>query len=119
MLPTDGEIAAMRAVVETVQTHTATIQRNTPTNDGQLGRKQSWASVGTCACEVIPKRRRGEAEEAGRTQAVGDWLVRVPVGTSVTTKDRLVIDGLTYEILGLNPGRSVALSLELDCRRVD
>lgn len=111
------DLAGMRAECALVLDQTATIQRNTPANDGQGGQTESWASVGTVACHVLP--RSGQTLlEGERPVSATLWTILLPVGTAITAKDRLVVDGATYEISASDVGASYPLQLAVDARKV-
>lgn len=111
------ELAAMRATVAATYDQTAAIQRNAPANDGQGGQTESWSTVGTVACSVIP--RNGQAKlEGERPVSVTLWTIYLPYGTAITAKDRLVVGSATYEITDLDEGASYATELAVHVRRV-
>lgn len=48
-----------------------------------------------------------------RDRQVEDWLARVPVGTDITGRDVLLVDGRTFEVIGAPLDAGTHLRLEL------
>lgn len=112
-----AELAAMQECCEQILDQTATIQRNTPVDDGHHGERESWAAVGTVACHVLPLSGT-ERLEGERPVSATVWTILLPVGTPITARDRLVVGGNTYEITDLDAGASYPLQLAANARRV-
>lgn len=118
MTPSLTLLTRLRAQVTARLPGTATIQENTPANNGLGGRTDSWASAGTSACKLFRNSGR-EYVEGDRQVARGDWLIRLPWGTAVTTLNQLVVDGHTYQVLATDADRTDALALNCECKRLD
>lgn len=102
---TAAELTAMRAVQIAALPGTAVIERATLASDGMGGFDASWAAVGTVAARLYPREVRAIAESAAGGAAVistSRWFVTLPVGSTVTAKDRLVISGRSWEVLSVN-----------------
>lgn len=113
------ELAEMAADATAGLPDTATLYRPEKVDDGQGGRTVTWNSVAGYACAVLPNPQRREREEANRVASDQDWLIRLPLGTDVRTKDRLVVSGFTYDVQGRDTGRSFAVAVDTFCRRLD
>jgi SPP1 family predicted phage head-tail adaptor len=98
---TAAEITAMRIVEESVLSSTATIQRHALTRDGMGGYSEAWTTVGTVVCDFWHISQRGDRERVTGNQLtqVADWFVTVPYDTDITAKDRMVIEGRTFEVV--------------------
>lgn len=78
---------------------TAIIQRSTATSDSGGGASVAWANVGTAACRVYPVTTRGRSGlVGGQIDEHTTHYCMLPLGTSVTTSDRIVVDGATFEV---------------------
>lgn len=112
-LPLDS----LRATAERFLPDTASIQRATVVSTGD-GQATEWATVATVACRVSPLGNAArEALVAGGIQADAQYVVTVPVGTDVTSADRLVVGSRTFEVVEPSE-RSYAVSLRLICREL-
>jgi head-tail adaptor len=104
-----AELAAMRAIQLQALPDTAIIQRYTSQSDGMGGYDQVWAAVGTVAARLYPQNARSMAETtSGGSQVISEtrWYVTLPYGTTITAKDRLLIDNRTWEIYEVNNNES-------------
>lgn len=99
---TAAELSAQRAVEESVMASTAIVERKTLTKTAGAKYSESWAVVGTIACDVWPINKRGdrEATSAGaQLISRGDWYITAPYNADIRADDRLTIDNKTYELL--------------------
>lgn len=96
MIPLDF----LRDITGQFRLSTATIQRYTETVSGD-GTTQAWATLATVSCRVSRIGQGGSEGlgASGGTQAVGQRRIKLPAETDVTPKDRIVVDGVTYEVL--------------------
>lgn len=100
-----AELAAMRVVQTAALPGTAVIERCTLASDGMGGYDQTWAAAGTVAARLYPQNTRVVAESVmGGAQVISEtrWFVTLPVGSTVTAADRLVIDGRSWEVMSVN-----------------
>jgi SPP1 family predicted phage head-tail adaptor len=109
----------MRNAVATTLPGTVIISRSTQGSDGMGGVTDTWANVGTVAARVSPAGAGIEMIAGGEFVAATGWVITVPVGTSVTERDRIIYDGQTYEITRTSTPRSYATCIRLDCNEVD
>lgn len=95
------------------------IQRGTDTASGD-GTSTSWSDLATgVACRVSPLAS-GANEALGADQsiqAISQWTIWLPAGTSVTVKDRIVVGSRTFEVSRVGE-RSYEVSRECVCREV-
>lgn len=97
---TAAELSAMREVEESVMSSTGIIKRRTLASDGMGGYTETWAAVGTVDCDVWQINQRGNREPVtgGQVVSKSDWFITVPYNTDLTAKDRVEVDGRTFEI---------------------
>lgn len=99
---TTAMIASLRTLVNTFLPETATISRNTPSADGYGGYTDSWATSSTVAARISERGLTpAEREIADQVQAPVTYTIRVPHGTDVDEKDRIVIGTRTFEVAGV------------------
>jgi hypothetical protein len=110
---TDAEIAAMRGTLDDSLPSTCVINRmSAGTSDGAGG----WISgsvspAGTVACRVSPSMLRpNEPVVAGQSGMESNWIITFPAETDIESTDRIVSDGVTYEIVAPLAPRSWELS---------
>lgn len=102
-LVTADDIACLRGELADTLTDLCSISRPTDAADAFGGQMRTWATVATnVACRIAPETRR-PVEEAreGRFATIGDYVVTLPAGQDITERDRVVIGGLTYEVIGV------------------
>lgn len=97
---TAAELSAMRTVEEEIMSSTCIIERATYAADGMGGQRETWAAVGTVACDLYPINSRADREHYGGGQTLSEsgWFVTVPTTTDVFARDRLLIDSRTFEV---------------------
>lgn len=95
MVPVDF----LRSLTEQFRPGTATIQRYTETVSGD-GTTQAWVPLATVSCRVSRVGQSGNESlgGSGGIQAVGQRRIKLPAGTDVTPRDRIVVAGVTYEV---------------------
>lgn len=95
------------------------VQARALTSDGQGGRTETWATAVTTTCRVSPSvRQTEEVTRADGTKAVAEWTVTLPYATSVSSTSRLVVNGVTYEVVGLRAPRSWELTRRCLCKTI-
>ena len=112
---TAAELVAMRSVEEEIMSSTCVIERATYAADGMGGRTETWAAIGTVACDLYPQRRiEREKAMGGQIASASLWFVTVPTTTSVLARDRLLIDSRTFEVTFVpnNADHLTALQIE-------
>lgn len=116
---TSAELASMRDTLDQSLPGSAVISRYTTVPDGQGGATQTWAPVGTAIARISPQTRSGAVEpvDGGRQTAEADWVITFPDGTSVTEKDRVAANGVTYEVNSVDTLRTWDLCVRVRATR--
>ncbi len=100
LLPSD-ELAALRATQEAALPDTAAIRRITRTSDGAGGHTESEATVTTVACRMAQIGNGSERMIAERLSLAESVIVTMPYGTDARLVDRLLINGVTWEVVAI------------------
>lgn len=89
----------MRHTADTYLAGTAVIHTATKTADGQGGYTWTYAASGTVDARLSPEQLRGGENAVGsRVAEVAPWILTVPASTSIDEDDRVVYNGVTYEV---------------------
>lgn len=89
----------MRHTSDVYLAGTAIIHTAARTSDGQGGETWAYAASGTVDARLAPEGLRGtEGAVGGRVAEVSPWILTLPSGTTVDEDDRVVYDGVTYEV---------------------
>lgn len=93
----------LRDQVERSMSTTVVIQRLTTASDGEGGQTQTWNTLSTTIGRIggADQRLPSEQVEAGQLTGIQQWIVALPAGTDVALSDRLVAQGITYQVVGL------------------
>lgn len=77
-----------------------TISRKTSAPDGFGGQADTWADLpGPPMCRIYPAVQAvAERDGEGRLESAVRWMIALPPGTDVTARDRIVANGVTYEV---------------------
>jgi hypothetical protein len=113
-------LSALRAFQESSLTETATIQdpQGTPVSDGQGGVTYTPATIATEACRVAPiNLARAEAMFGGQFRDVIPYEIALPVTTQAQESYRLIVAGVTYEIVALWRGGTYQTVTKAICIR--
>lgn len=98
---TDSELADLRSLMEASFDTTAVRQRATETTDRYGATVLDWSNptTTTYACRLVPA---GSVERLadGRDVRIDQPTARLPHDADITTADRLVIGGVTYDVDG-------------------
>ena len=96
---TDAELDGMRSTVEDTFTQTCTVLTFTAGAEDDYGNAtETWVEGATYDC-LLSQRRSVEFTDDRNVQ-LREWVVRLPHDAVVDGKDRLEVDGTTYEIVG-------------------
>jgi SPP1 family predicted phage head-tail adaptor len=84
------------------------------------GQVESWSNVGTVACRISPLDLMSgyEADQGGAVTTVAQRVITLPHHTDVTSTDRLLSGGNTYEIKNIRAERSYELSRRVNAVEV-
>ena len=95
----EQDLATMRAVLDTTLDKMGAIQRKATVKNGRGGTSETWPTVATKPCRVAPTSNQPEEfTNGGRLVANSYWRISFPAGTDIRSEDRVVIDGVTYEV---------------------
>ncbi len=88
------------------------------TEDGSGGAVETWQAALVVRCQLSPVRAR-EAIQAGRLASAAAAVLRIrssSASRSITARDRVEVDGVTYNIRSIvNPdGRNVMLEMGVE-----
>lgn len=87
-------------------------------------RSKSFAvATADVPCRVSPPRsfvqaKEGEAKPAQTVRSIVDMIAILPVGTDLRATDRFRANGVVFEVIGTDKGRSEAISLTAQLKRV-
>lgn len=103
-LLTAADLAYMQATQEQAMPGTVYILGMGTATNGMGGYSETWGTVGTVTGRVYPMVRRGQPEVMAAGQMVSEtsWFATLPVGTSVTAKNRIEYNGRTWEVVRVN-----------------
>ena len=112
------ELASMRAEVNASLPGTAAQMRASEADDGAGGSVETWPTIATLPCRVMPfLQRPKEAPAAGTVQTVMRHRIILPWNAIVLPGDRLVIAGETFKAMDTNDP-SEAICLEAYCEKI-
>lgn len=94
-----GEIASMRATIESALPGTAVLLTATKTGDGMGGFTWSYVASGTVDARLSPNGPGDELLIGDRVARVAPYVLTVPAETTVDEDDRVTYDGVTYEVV--------------------
>lgn len=118
---TAAELAVLREVQEEAMPDTCTIQRRSLQSDGMGGYTESWSDLATgVRCRIASARYRPE-ERAIAEQVRGKtlWMLTLPAGQDITARDRVIVSGVAYEVVGLLTGGAWETARRVLLQRVD
>jgi len=92
-------LGALRTLAAGYRPDTAVIQRPTVTESGD-GQSTVWTTVATVSCRVSRVGQGGNEGLGGAATitAIGQRRIKLPAGTDVTPADRIVCNGVVYEV---------------------
>lgn len=113
------DLAAVSGVLEASWRSRCVVTRRsgTPVAD-EWGAATYPASAREYACHVGPLRGPRDAVAGGQPQGQADTAILLPLGAEVGPRDTIVANGQTYEIVATDAGRSDALAVRCECRKV-
>lgn len=96
-----AEIDAQRTSAELTFPHSCVISRVTETADGQGGRAQTWAAIGTADCRIVANS--GDTKTiADRFGKVGGYTLTLPHDTDIEEQDKATIDSIVYRVVAVD-----------------
>ena len=115
------ELSQLRADANDYLPDTCDIQTMTRTADSYGGWTETWADTYedvACRLAVMPLNRP-ESIDAGQIASTTRWLLAVPYNQAIDATMRVVHDGVTYEVEGVEDKQSHRPSRHAYLRRVD
>lgn len=111
---TTAELTDMRVTVLDLMPDTCTIQSMSTTKNSIGEAVHSYSNRGTSIqCRLDPLK--GHKEEYGMfggvLQTEGNFVLTVPYDQTVTTTDRVIVDGTTFEVVFVDPEKSWNVSV--------
>lgn len=117
-LLTDAELASLQASTKAAFDRSGT-RRRYPTAPDRYGNDASNLAAPNDL--AIPKlsitQMHGTELRVDRSAEIGDWIGRVPRGTDITGRDQLIVDGVTFEVIG--PPEDLGTHLHLELRHIE
>lgn len=86
--------------------------------DGQGGQRETWGDAVSASCRLAPMSKEQAAKYAEQLGAASGWVVTLPHNTTVNVYDKIVIDNVTYRVIGTNENESWITALRAYCARV-
>lgn len=119
-MPTDAELNAIRAEIEKTFPDTIVVQTATHTNDQQGNWVDTWAASGTILgrIESAPFQFSGEDKAGGGILPHHSYLMTVAYDAVITTYNRAVANGETFEITSVDDAKSWAVDKLVTMERV-
>lgn len=121
MTLSSADLSSMREAIEELLPDTCSIMSITRTSDGQGGWSEAWGTAvgGTAvACRLDYVSGRTEFT-GGAIQPYTGFVMTLPYNATVTTANRLIHNGKTYSITGLDTYKSWALDTRCKVERVE
>lgn len=117
-MPTEADLIRMRRTVESKLPDTVEVLTPVTTAAPAGGRTESWdgATSVTIRGLVLPASAPGEKSEGGKQVTEARWIVRLPHGTAITSRNRLRANGVTYQVLSFTGTETFATSVDCVCR---
>lgn len=95
----------MQATQAAALPSTCTVMRKAQTPDGMGGFTETWGTLASgvaCRLAVMPLMgRSNEDVVAQRWAGQQVWQLTLPAGQDVTHDDRVTIDGIAYDVVGV------------------
>lgn len=111
----------MRAEATAALPDTAAVWRLSASSDGRGGWVQAYAlSASAVPCRLAATAGRNDAEQviANRLGTNAPYVVTLAHDVDVRQTDRLVINGLTLEVVFVDDSRSDLVSVRVACEQV-
>ena len=100
-----NDLIAMKATQILGLPSSCTIERANLSPDGAGGWTGAWATLASgVACRLAPVGNPSEVIVADRYTGKALWQLTLPSGQDITHADRVVLSGLTYEVVGIQSG---------------
>lgn len=122
--PTAAELSAMRSIITNNSLpDVCDILSLTRVSDGQGGYTETWGTAtASVACRLDPERGQyigTETTVASRLEPYSTWMLSVPHDTTLTVANRVQVGSATYNVIGVDGGRSWALVKRATLEKVE
>lgn len=106
----------LRGQSQRTMTDSVQIQREQTTRDSEGDTTVTWVTIATVpgkvgAAGVSPNERI----QGGQLTGEMTWLIDLPAETDVTNKDRLVCNGVTYGVVGVQGPTTIEVQRRCIC----
>lgn len=115
-----GVLANMRTAAGSLLPDTCTIQTRTNTVSALGEATPTWASTYTsvaCRLDPVSTVSMYESMQASRIVSDSDYTLTVPYTQAIDATMRVLVDGTAYEVLGVDTGKSWAVTRRASLRR--
>src|SRR5512146_3162744 len=108
----DADLTWMRAAINELLPGTAYVLTCSYVSDGGGGLTETWGTAGTVDCR-LDAWSGNEVLTGGAVQPFHRYRMTVPYDTTLTTADRVQVDGIDYAVKSVDNG-----SWKLDLRAI-
>ena len=121
MLLSAGEIAEMRATQAEAWPEVCTILRSTQTANAIGERVVSWSTVATgVSCRLAPSEGQSRQTPMAQQQTViVTWWLTVATTVDLRSGDRVMVDGVVYEVVNAFDYGAWETALRCELREVE
>ncbi|MCA9860692.1 MAG: hypothetical protein KC438_13270 [Thermomicrobiales bacterium] len=108
-----------KASLATLFDRTCSVIRTTQVSNGAGGTIEASSTVGTYSCSIGPVRARSgeDLEPRGVVEVTTDQQVTLPLNADVLITDKLAIDGVEFDIVGVSMPASIEFVKTVIVRR--
>ena len=112
-----ARIARLRATAARALPDTCTIQRRTTISDGGGGTTTTWTDhLTNVPCRIAPTGGGETGTTAGRIADETTHVITLRAGTDITSADRLIIDGTTYDMTAVRTRGAMEITRRAEVR---
>lgn len=115
----DGIVRALSEAMGGILRGTAVVYEPVYVPNEVGAQSVTYTPTGTVACNLFRARQGMDLVFAGALQSQTLWVVVLPLSTGISQDARLVIDGVTYEVVSHHSKRTDAICQRVLCNRVD
>jgi len=88
-------------------------------SDGMGGFVDDWQPVRDYPCLIVPRLPGTEIVEGAKVTAIGIYLIYLPIDAILTPSNRILSDGIYYEVQDRNSKLSTSVLLGVMARRIE
>lgn len=114
-----AEISLMRGTIDSALPGTAVVHTATKTADEMGGFTWAYAASGTVIARLSPNGAADEPVVGDRVARVAPYVLTLPAETTIDEDDRVVYDGVTYEVVDVRDRTPWELSRRVLVEEVD